>query len=108
MGATWSDRKGKVYNGEMEGKVKSWGLLTVEKSGIADSMGRYEDTMVRSWLRLPVRAMSGVMVLLNLGSVLMSVAQFTTKSQVDVHGLCQHQRPRGCLRSLLPQKDMLS
>lgn len=70
-------------------------------------MDRYEEVIVKSWLRLPLRAMPGVTVLLNLESVLMSVAQVTTKSQVDIHGLGLHQGPCGYLRALLPQKDIL-
>lgn len=55
---------------------------------------------------LPPRAMSGSMVLLQLGSVAMSVAQVTTKGQIDVWtGLPQ--RPYGYLRNILPRGDML-
>lgn len=45
------------------------------------------EVMVTSWPRLPMRAMSGVVVLLQLGSVTMSVAQFITKGHADVNDL---------------------
>ena len=41
-------------------------------------------------LGLPPRAMSGSMVQLQLGSLLMSVALVTTKGQADIHGLGCH------------------
>ena len=52
--------------------------------------------MVRSWLWLPPRVMSGSTVLLQLESLLMSVAQVTSKGQGGVHGLGCHQRPSLC------------
>jgi hypothetical protein len=53
-------------------------------------MGRYEKAMVRSLPRLLPMVMSGFMVLLKLGFVLISVAQFTTKGQEDFHDLGCH------------------
>lgn len=50
--------------------------------------------------------MSGSMILLQLESLLMSVAQVTTKGQADVCGLGYHQRPRGYLRTVLPPEAM--
>lgn len=45
------------------------------------------------WPRLVLRAMSAFMVLLQLGSVLISVAPDTTKDHVDVSGLGCYLRP---------------
>lgn len=62
---------------------------------------------MRSWPGLLPKAMSGSVVLLQLGSMLMSVACVTTKGQMDVCGLGCHWRPCGCLRAVLPKQDML-
>lgn len=62
--------------------------------------------MLQSWSGLPLRAMSRSMVLLKLGSVLLSVAQVITKGQVDARGLVCHKRPHGYLRGVLLQGDM--
>ena len=56
--------------------------------------------MVRFWPGLLPRATSDSLDLLQLGSVLMSVARVTTKGQMDVHGLHCHQRPCGHLRAV--------
>lgn len=56
---------------------------------------------MRSWPGLPRRAMSGPVVLLLLGSVLMSVTGVTTK------GLGCHQRPCDYLQAVLPLGCML-
>lgn len=56
---------------------------------------------MRSWPGLPRRAMSGPVVLLRLGSVLMSVTGVTTK------GLGCHQRPCDYLQAVLPLGCML-
>ena len=40
-----------------------------------------------------LKVMSGSMVLLDLGSVLMSMVCVTTKVQADVNGLCCHLKP---------------
>lgn len=58
------------------------------------------EAMMASWLGLPLTAVSRSMVLLKLGSVLMSMAQdTTTKGQADVYSVGCHLKPRGCLRA---------
>lgn len=53
--------------------------------------------MVRSWPVLPPMAISGSMVLLQLGSMLISVNRVIIKGQVDLSGLYCHLRPWGHL-----------
>jgi hypothetical protein len=51
--------------------------------------------------------MSESMVLLQLGSVSMSVTQVTTKGQMDIHGLGCHRIPGRYLKAVLLQGDIL-
>jgi hypothetical protein len=68
--------------------------------------GRYEEpeqpsaTLVMSGTWLPPRSMSGSVVLLQLESVSIPVAQVTTKGHLDVDGPGCHLRPCGCLRAV--------
>lgn len=66
------------------------------------------EAMVLSCLRLPVKDLSGYMVLLlQLGSMSMSMTQITTKCQGDVSGVSYHLRLYGCLRVVLLPRDIL-
>lgn len=49
--------------------------------------------MIVFWSLLPPRAMSGFVVLLQLGSVLTFMAPVTIEGHLDVHGLCCHLKP---------------
>lgn len=66
------------------------------------------ETKMTSWPRLSLRAMSRSMVLLlKLGSVLMSIAQATTRGQAAVCSLGCNLNPGGCLRAVLQYWNML-
>lgn len=62
--------------------------------------------MVMPGAGLLTRIMSGT-VALPKSPVLMSVAQVTNKGYVDVNGLVCHLRLCGCLKAMLPLRDIL-
>lgn len=93
--STWSRccYDGRMHDREVEArwrdgeKAKLRGSVTVKKVGLETPRqrgpGRYEEAMVGSWPGLPLRAMSGLVVLLKLDSVMVCGPGF-------------HQRPSEC------------
>lgn len=65
------------------------------------------ETMAMPWPGLLLRVMSGSIVLVQLGMVLMSMAQVTNKVHVNVPGLDCHLKPCEDLRAGLPVGDIL-
>ena len=56
---------------------------------------------------LPQRVISESVVLVQLMSVLMSIAQVTAKGHLDVSSMDYHLRPCGYLKALLLRRNML-
>lgn len=103
---------------KMEDTVERWkrkwsqGIRTLwRKVGLESrqqwGIGGDEEAILRSWPGLSPMVMSRSVVLLQLGAVLLSVAQVTTKGQVGICGLGCHRRPCDYLRAMLPGGHMM-
>ena len=95
---TLEDRRGNKAKGFIHGG-EWWDWLW--------GTGSFGETMVRSWPGLLPRAMSQSMVLLQSGSMLMSVTQVITEGQANVYGLGCHWRPFGYQRVVLPRWNLM-